>query len=245
MKNFAIKKANVVNFWKNFGNYTFFGLSLLCTILVVSLMWCNTLIFALGVFSSFIMFCSLKFSNIYIEDAFVRGGWALLNLSLFTAIIKLCCLHNMIDIYIIGCFIYIILGALFYSDVIPKVSYLLKLNNINEALDINGCKTKANGCTAFLLIYTIIFGVVSCTENSKRDNFLFEKETFVQVTKWEKEFYGGNTYFLVYCSKGKFLISPTKYPEIRNINHNTKIKVLKTGGTVRGADYFTKLEIKN
>ena len=71
MKDFKIKKSDVVNFWKNYGNYTFFGLSLLCAALVVPLMWCNNLIFWLGVIASFIMFLRLKFAFIEIEDAFL------------------------------------------------------------------------------------------------------------------------------------------------------------------------------
>mgnify|MGYP003294907109 CR=1 FL=1 len=130
MKDFKIKKSDVVNFWKKYGNYTFFGLSLLCAALVVPLLWCNNLIFWLGVIASFIMFLRLKFAFIEIEDAFVRGGWALINLSLFTAIFKLYCISDIIDLHMIGGCVYIILGVLLYSDVVPRVSYFLGLNDM-------------------------------------------------------------------------------------------------------------------
>ena len=248
MKDFKIKKSDVVNFWKKYGNYTFFGLSLLCAALVVPLLWCNNLIFWLGVIASFIMFLRLKFAFIEIEDAFVRGGGALINLSLFTAIFKLCCISDIIDLHFIGGCVYIILGVLLYSDVIPRVSYYLGLNDKNEGYNydiFSDIKTKSNGWIISAIIYTAIFCIVSCSENSKKNDILFEKEPFVQVTKWEKEFHSGNTYYLVYCEKGKFLISPANYPEIRDINPNTKIRILKNGSNIRGTDHFSKLEIKN
>ena len=250
MKDFKIKKSDVVNFWKNYGNYTFFGLSLLCAALVVPLMWCNNLIFWLGVIASFIIFLRLELmANIEIEDAFVRGGWAFINLSLFTATFWLCRIGDIIDLHFIGCFVYIFLGTFLYTDIIPRVSYFLGLNDKNEGYDYDLCgsgeKTKSNGWMLSSIIYVLILGIVCLCEFSKEKDILFEKEPFVQVTKWEKEFHSGNTYYLVYCPKGRFLISLAQYPEIRDINPNTKIKVLKGGGGLNGTDYFTRLEIKN
>ena len=248
MKDFKIKKSDVVNFWKNYGNYTFFGLSLLCAALVIPLMWCNTLIFSLGVIASFIMFLRLKYAYIEIEDAFVRGGWAFINLSLFTATFWLCRISDIIDLHIIGALVYIFLGVLLYSDAVPKLSYVLGLNDKNEGYNYNtfsDAKTKSNGWIISAIIYTAIFCVICFGENSRKNDILFEQEPFVQVTKWEKEFHGGNTYYLLYCEKGKFLITVSMYHNIRDINPNTKIKVLKNGYSTRGTDDFSRLEIKN
>lgn len=62
--------------------------------------------------------------------------------------------------------------------------------------------------------------------------------------EWHTEILNGNTIYIVKYAKGRLGISPYKYPQIRDINSQTKIKFLgnqKEGGLIAPE----KLEILN
>jgi hypothetical protein len=75
-------------------------------------------------------------------------------------------------------------------------------------------------------------------------NIQYQKETWQPITEWHTEILNGNTIYIVKCNKGRLGIYPSKYPQIRDINKNTKIKCL-VGVKKDGLIFPEKIEIKN
>lgn len=250
MKDYIIKKDDfaaigrrIISFAEKYKTVIFSvtGLSAACTASIF--FWCGSLIFWLSICAAVIVFFCLKFANVEIDSAYVRSGWAGITHAVFLIMTSICpvtdsFLHTGVFAAVISC---IILYTL-----IPKTSYGLKLNDVKEGVSILDIKdTQYNGFVGMLFLYMIITIIITISETNAKENFDLSQEQYVKVTQWNIENHQGNTYYIISCPKGRFAVSPYKYPEIRDINKNTQVKVLLNNVPSYGLLSVKKLEIKN
>ena len=94
-----------------------------------------------------------------------------------------------------------------------------------------------------IIVFIVVLAIGFFVDINKDNDAQFEKEQYVEIYSWDKEVHRNSTVYLVTNPKGTFAIPPSKYPEIRDINSNTKIKILKTN---EGGLYnYSRLNIQN
>lgn len=240
-----IKKFS--EFWSRFGKYVFAAMGLLFAVVAGICCWSTGLIFALGLIASLIVFFCFLYANVPIETVSVRLGWAMISLAVFLTTTSLLTYNKIIPLHYFGLFAAVFVQSLLYSS-IPLISYKLKLNDQKEGTSFFSLKTtNSNGMFGQFCLYMLILVIVGSHEKSELDDIKFEQEIFIPITKWEKEMHNGSTFYIISCPKGKFAISPLKYPEIRDINSQTKVKILvdEYGYVQEGLLNIKKIEIKN
>lgn len=110
-------------------------------------------------------------------------------------------------------------------------------------------KDESNNGSAFF--YALFFATILFFYNNDINMQLkeqkFEQEPFVPVERWEIEVQDGNTCYILFTPKGFVVAKPQFYPEIRNINKNTKIKYWLSDYKIDGGGVysFEKLVVKN
>lgn len=236
MKNLQNLKEKGRKFWRAYGRYVFCGLSLVIAVVVGIFMFCNWCVFWLSLAVSATLLIRLPLSNAKIEDNFINVGWSSINFALYTASCYFCCIHTaVIDYYTLGIVVAIIPCSLIYH-------YAPRLSNYMGNVKYYGHNDTELGFVIFL-VATIIN---SCIEIKFRNDKLFEQEPYVKVLNWHTEIYQGYTTYVVSTPKGTIGIQPCNYPQIREINPNTRIRVLLEGGThPLGTANYCRLEIKN
>ncbi len=213
-------KKKALQFWIAYGKYLFALLALVMAVYVI-LIFEYSYVMWVAVIIGVITFISLLMSHQEINDFFVRLGWALIIFALFILISNVVVFDiNGIRTNIFG----LILAAFVCSALFSfctYLSYLLKLkSNFHKNIGLNGV-------LGWLYFYLIFFSIYSIREYQKVDDFKFSKCQFVGIEKWDKEIYKGNTYYVIITTRGDMIGVPLdKYPEIRKITPNTKIKYL-------------------
>ena len=251
--NFQKLISNIKTFLSSHREVVFLCLSIIAALLIGFFLYCNQLILWAAIIVSLTVYWRLPSAYIAIENETVRGAWACINFILFITICNLCSIEPIEegytkDTYIIGVLVAMFVNGILYTDIIPKLSYKMKFidrdygHTYDEDLEYK--ETKSNGSFLHIIIYLILLIVVFSAENKQLNDYKFEKEPFVSVQSWDKEIYNRNTVYIVKTEKGIFGISPYEYPEIRYINANTKIKVLKVnkGNHIKN---YSRLEIQN
>lgn len=112
-----------------------------------------------------------------------------------------------------------------------------KINNGKKILDYS--------VTIPMLVLITCLISYSIREVNRRNDELFAKTEYVRVISWDKETIQGNTFYIVKLPGKTIAVNPQEYPQIRNINSKTQIRVL-TGFTSN--NYFheiKRMEIKN
>ena len=252
-----MNKISLQNWWTNVKNFLFshrellfLAFSIIIALLVGIFMHCNQLILWLSFATSLTVYWRLPYANIEIDNKILRISWALVNFALFIAICKLCAFESAYGehyCYVFGLLIVFFANTLFYVYVIPWISFKLKFveDDYGWGFDenLNLIKTKTNGSTFSIMLFIATLLIGFFVDIKKDNDAQFEKEQYVKVYSWDKEVHRRNTVYIVKTSKGTFAISPSKYPEVRDINLNTKIKILTTNGS--GLYNYSRLEIKN
>ncbi len=250
LKNWSLK---IGKFLSSNKKILLFLVSLVVAVLVGYFMYCNQLILWFSVASSLVLYLRLPFSNVEISDKLVRLFWAFVNFSLIVATCKLFAFEAVDNgypnpIYDVGALISLFATLILYVKLIPWLSNKIKLINKDHGYEIDICGkeryTKENGPWLSMIISLILCLTLNIKSVAEKSDYLFEQESFVKVISWDKETINRTTHYIVKTENGIFAISPYEYPEIRNINSNTKIKVLKRGKW-NGMDNFIHLEIKN
>lgn len=96
------------------------------------------------------------------------------------------------------------------------------------------------------VMYFIIFCWLSFHEINQYDEYIFSKTNYIKIDKWEKEIIDGQTHYVIMFGNKTIVVSPLDYPEVRNINSNTKIKILpRNNVNLRGFLQINMLDIKN
>ena len=249
MKDYIIKKNDftatsrrIIGFAEKYKEVIFSvtGLSAACAASIF--FWCGNLIFWLSICAAVIVFFCLKFANVEIESAYVRSGWAGIIHAVFLFMTNIC---PVIDSFLHTGVFPAVISCIILYPLIPKISYILKLNDIEEGVSTLDFKdTEYNGFVGMSFLYMIIMIIIFVSETNAKENFDFSQEQYVKVTRWNIENRQGNTYYIISCPKGRFAVSPYDHPEIRDINKNTQIKVL-LGSGYNGLSDVKKLEIKN
>lgn len=250
MKDYVIKKKDftatgrrIINFAEKYKTVIFSVTGLLAACAASIFSQCGNLIFWLSICAAVIVFFCLKFADVEINSAYVRSGWAGIIHAVFLITTSVLSAEN--SFLHMGVFPAVISCTTLYT-LIPKISYGLKLNDVKEGISLLELKdTQYNGFVGMLFLYLIITTVIIISENNAKENFDFSQEQYVKVTQWNIENHQGNTYYIITCPKGKFAVSPYKYPEIRDINENTQVKVLLDNIPSYGLLSVKKLEIKN
>lgn len=250
MKDYIIKKKDftatgrrIISFAEKYKTVIFSVTGLLAACAASIFFWCGNLIFWLSICAAVIVFFCLKFANVEIDSTYVRSGWAGIIHAVFLFTTSILSSEN--SFLHIGVLAAVIFCTVLYTF-IPKISYGLKLNDIEEGISLSDCSdTQYNGFVGILFLYMIIAAIIAVSENNAKENFDFSQEQYVKVTQWNIENHQGNTYYIITCPKGKFAVSPYEYPEIRDINKNTKVKVLLNNVPSYGLLSVKKLEIKN
>lgn len=233
--------------WEKFGKFIFFGIAFLISfVLCVTLPFNWEISLAAAIASTVTFFC-LANANIEIKDVFVRLGWCLLNFSLFVYLASTMVFYkDEFPMYFGGMLISTFVCPVLYSY-IPSISFYLKLNSEKYGhcfFSLN--KTSGNGVLGQFAMYTVIFLILSFYESNQHDEYVFNKIDYVKIDKWEKEIIDGQTCYVIMFSGKTIAISPLKYPEVRNINKNTKIKPLSNGMiNMQGFLEVKMLDIKN
>lgn len=251
--NFQKLISNIKTSLSSHREVVFLSLSIIAAVLTGFFMYCNQLTLWLAIVTSLIVYWRLPHANISIDDETVRGAWACINFILFIVACDLCSLKPIEEgyaneTYTFGVLVAMIINGFLYTDIIPRLSYKMKFINSDLGYtydDWPKCKeTKSNGSFLHIIIYLFLLTITFSIENKQLTDYEFEKEPFVSVQSWDKEVYMRNTIYIVKTEKGIFGISPIEYPEIRYINANTKIKVLKVnkGNHIKN---YSRLEIQN
>lgn len=98
---------------------------------------------------------------------------------------------------------------------------------------------------AFLLFFVLFVTLPFYWEISlgTADEYLFSKMNYIKIDKWEKEIIEGQTHYVIMFGNKTIVVSPLDYPEVRNINSNTKTKILPhTNVNLRGFLQINMLE---
>ena len=205
-------------------------------------------LFLIGIITAVIIYFRLPYANIEIESKTVRLGWAAVMFAAFYLPPMLWTLENEITMHFPGLFFSLFFCVVLYSY-IPVISYCLKLNDQQEGYSFGDFgrdseKTRYNGVFFSFLIYGMIFSIWSYCEIEQRTDIQFSQQPYIPVLKWEKEYQRGYTYYVVDCEKGKLMVSPSSYPEIRDLNPNSQIRILAPY-SYNGLLQIERLEIKN
>ena len=118
----------------------------------------------------------------------------------------------------------------------PDLTCLLKLQERHNGISV------VNFLIAFLVYFGAVSFCVSCKSN-EIDDHRFAKEEFIPVQKWYKEVYRSETIYIIKCDKGTFMVSPQKYPAVRDINEKSRVKVLVSPN--EGIEKAVRFEICN
>lgn len=224
--------------WAQIGRYVFFGCAFALAVLAYCLTDCPFRINLIALAVSWITYFRLPYADNYIYSPPVRLGWGCVEYALVMTLCHCLCWHwEEMDSYIIGIAAAIFVSQALYGWIIPIVS---------KALGFRHEREYSTSGIAFI-VYLIMLAATVCYEHWQQNNILFEQEEFVPVTSWQSEVINGTTHYIVKCSKGRFAISVTEFPQIRDVNSKTQIRVLKEKGGVKrnGADDYCRLEIKN
>lgn len=228
--NFQKLSLKFRTFWDAHKEVLFAVIAVIIAVSVGFFMFCNQLILWSGIVTSLIVYWRLLYANIPIESRIVRCAWACISFAMFIAVCRLCSFVPNILGYSERVYAPATMLAMFINTslyiYIPKLSYKMKLIDSDEGWTYEAKETKFNGSLGSIVTYIVITVMVCAVEHTQQNDFLFEKEPFVAVISWEKEVYNNNAVYVVKTAKGTYAISPYEYPEIRNINPNTKIKVL-------------------
>lgn len=185
------------------------------------------------------MFIRLRFATVEIKSGWIRYGWSALNFGLYALIL------HFIPYQIIGFTAALIANIILYSW-ISYLSYLMGLTDTEKSYDIStDGMTKCNGMFLSLLINCACLFAYVIREENRRDDELFERAEYVRVISWDREVIKGNTFYIVKLPDKTIAISPREYPQIRDINDKTQIKVLTGVTTYNSFPEIKRLEIKN
>ena len=241
--------SKIKTFLSSHKEAVFCSLSAILVLLIGYFMHSNWLNLCLGIVISGTVYLRLPYANIEIDNKFIRLGWAFINLALFIFTCKICAFESVktgTTTYVFGLFATIFTNTILYMY-IPLLSYKMKLidNICGWERDWRGntVETKTNSDFISFMLSIVLATIGLCIEAKHDNDLLFEKEPYVSVYSWDKEIHDRHEVYIVNTVKGSFAISPEKYPEIRDVNSNTKIKILTTGtGSLYG---YYRLEIKN
>jgi hypothetical protein len=241
--------SKIKTFLSSHKDAVFCALSAVLAFFVGYFMHSNWLNLCLGIVISSTVYLRLLYANIEIENKLIRLGWAFINLALFIFICKICAIESDKTgetTYVFGLFASIFTNTILYVY-IPLLSYKMKLiDNVHGwKIDWKGntVETKTNSDTVSIMLSIILAVIGFCCEVKHDNDLLFDKEPYVSVYSWDKEVHDRHIVYIVSTEKGRFAISPQKYPDIRDINSNTKIKILTTG--TGGLYSYYRLDIKN
>lgn len=233
--------------WEKFGKIIFFGIAfLVCCVLFVTLPFYWEISLCAAIASVITFFC-LAHANVEIENVFVRLGWSLINFSVFVGLSSTIVFYK--DNFLFhfgGILISLFVCPILYSY-IPIISFYLKLNNERHGHDFHSYgQTSGNGLFGQFVMYLAIFCCLAFYESGQHDEYLFSKMNYIKIDKWEKEIIEGQTHYVIMFDNKAIVVSPLKYPEVRNINSNTKIKILLHNNVnPNGFLQINMLDIKN
>ena len=238
----TVKKAAVKTaaLWKKGGQYVFCGLT---TLLCIGIVWLvrplDNFLVSAGMIISALMFIRLRFATVEIESGWIRYGWSALNFGLYALIL------HFIPYQIIGFTAALIANIILYSW-ISYLSYLMGLTDTEKSYDIStDGMTKCNGMFLSLLINCACLFAYVIREENRRNDELFERTKYVRVINWDREIIKGNTFYIVKLPDKTIAVNPQEYPQIRDINDKTQIKVLTGVTTYNSFPEIKRLEIKN
>ena len=238
----TVKKAAVKTaaLWKKDGQYIFCGLT---TLLCIGIVWLvrplDNFLVSAGMIISSLMFIRLRFATVEIESGWIRYGWSALNFGLYALIL------HFIPCQIIGFTAALIVNIILYSW-ISYLSYLMGLTDTEKSYDISTDRmTKLNGTFLSLFINCACLFAYAIREENRRDDELFKRAEYVRVINWDREIIRGNTYYIVKLPDKTIAINPREYPQIRDINDKTQIKVLTGVTTYNSFPEIKRLKIKN
>lgn len=124
----------------------------------------------------------------------------------------------------------------FLYSYVPIISYKLKYNDCESGWDYTEQgwgKTKYNGFIVSMLILIITMissGIADSNIKAEKEEqqliLQLEQKPFVPVKLIKQEMYDGNTIYILEADGQRFAISPFDYPDVRNINQNSQVKVI-------------------
>ena len=240
--------SNASTWWKRFGKYVFCALSVTTAILVGTLVNCDKLLLILAIISALLVYFRLRFAICAIKSRFTRLAWAGVDFSLFMLICQLCAMKPAgtyagypYDTHLFGMLFVLFANTILYAE-IPKLTRKMGIAKVEK----NEWGEKSNYYILSCIIYFVMGFIVLFVEKHQMEDYLFEKQPFVNVISWEKEVFDRNTVYVVETEDGTLVIDPFEYPEIRNINLRTQIKIHPTKSYYyRGVHYSPEVEIKN
>lgn len=135
------------------------------------------------------------------------------------------------------------------------ISYYLKYNKTKIGhTSAFFAETKYNGLVGSFLLLTLTLSIANGADSSTKTNKDEQKvvlqeltqETFVPVKKISEEIYDGKTIYILEAKGQRFQVSPFKYPDVRDINSNSQVKVIfGDDDYLSGLKKVKKLQFKN
>lgn len=199
-----------------------------------------------------ISFLRLKHANLPIKRNSVVIMWCILCFGLSGILMQLLELYE-----------WSFLGVLFSGFIMMSLysyasiwSYYLRYNEEKEGYDFD-CydrlvKTKENGQLFSVILFCIaLFSSAIVDSNTKAEqedqklNQQLTQEVFVPVKLVKEEMYDGHTVYILEAKGQRFKVSPFDYPEVRDINSNSQVRVIlgdKDGHHLRTVK---KIQFKN
>ena len=200
-----------------------------------------------------ISFFRLRCATVPIKRKSVVIMWVILCFGLSGIIMQVL---NVGDYTVLGIATSGIVIMLLYSYVVPVISYKLKYNNCKYGWAYytgQGWKeTKYNGYYASLCIIfitLILSGIADSNVTAEKEEHLLvlqlEQKAFVPVKLIKEEIYNGNTIYILEAEGQRFEVSPFDYPDVRNINSNSQVKVILGDYNHHHLKSVKKIQFKN
>lgn len=232
-KNYSIS-SSFEKYLKSGNENIFMHISVIIAIMSVMFFYCGIRVSAAALIFSVAVFFIQKYFLKYGWK--VRLGWSCIMFAIICIMCDICEIKSPIPLYFIGIILSSVVCSLLYVA-IPKISYKLHLSDTS----------KTKGIYLVLLVFVVLIFCVLIDEDNRVSDAMFEKENFVSVKYFEKDIYNGNVIYFIECEKGDFYVYAKKYPEVRYINSDSKIRVL----TVKHPEIYgryasaRRFEIKN
>lgn len=227
-----VLSAVSTKFPKKWNKYKMFvGYIVACSLAFIFLnCWTfNSFLFTISLVWAFSFLFRLGYANIEIRQKSVIVMWSIFCFGLCGIIMQLFEIKGSAILSVT--FSGFVIIWLYCS--LPIISYYLKYNDILYGYDSKLCKTKYNGGFFSMIIFCSILFTTAIYEANKQEEAKeqiaiqqFNKEQFVPVSFVKEEMYNGKTIYILEAKGENFYVSPFEYPEVRNINKNSKVKVI-------------------
>lgn len=243
-----VEKSSFPKFWEKYKLVVGYTVAIAIAAVFLLCFSFNWLFFAFSLFWGF-SFIRLKNGFVAIENSKVVDMWCIFCFGLSGIVMQVFQIgdYNSVGVLVAG----IVMSILYRC--IPMFSYYLKYNDKLWGFGFNGKRwtdTKFNGFLSSAIFLAIMFLSSIFIDMIKMENKELSQqlktEQFVPVKKISEEIYNGSTIYILEAKGQRFMVQPIEYPEVRDINPKSQVKVIfDKHNTVYQMKCVKEIEFKN